>query len=463
MTKYLLKLFAIAWALIVIAGCEESEEPLPQLLAGFTSTSLGLALADDEKSVDIELSRTDQNPTTVRLNVADAAGTEYGTDYETVPAASGGKINVEIPANGTSAALIIKKLRNPEFGEVKSFSLTISSVSNEGSAGNNSKLEVTFEENPTSSGAILMPEVGGPEQPNQVFIDLSKQSATVVSKDIWDLAFSGGNEFRVMLNYATYAMARATDKTELADVTETLVTEEFKNEMVVGQVNTAYMDDPSGDLSKTVIAEISATASENKVYVLNRGQLDTDPSTERGFVKLKIARNGDAYDITYGDINATAGFTTVTVSKNADTNFSYFSISENKVVDVAPMDSNWDFVLTTFTNTYFDGTDLYSYKFKDFVLTNYGHMKIAKVDVTAEVTYDGFTRDDVPGVSLEDHRTGIGSSWRLFDFPTFTYTINTKIFYIVEDTDGNHYKLKFTKMLNDQGERGYPEFVYELL
>ena len=50
---------------------------------------------------------------------------------------------------------------------------------------------------------------------------------------------------------------------------------------------------------------------------------------------------------------------------------------------------------------------------------------------------------------------------------TFSYAVNPDIFYVVEDIDGNLYKLAFTRMYcvaaECAGERGYPEFTYELL
>jgi len=461
--KQILKsVIALSLGATILFGCSKDDPPLPQLLTGFTSTTLGLSLNESQGTATIQLSRTANSATTITLRIEEAAETVYGTDYSTEPAATNGEITLEIPAGSNSANLVINKLKNIEFGEVKSFNVTIETISDGGLPGNNNTLEVTFEENPTSSGAVLTPEVGGPTQPNQVFIDLSKQSYIVVDKGKWDLAFHNGNDFRALLNYATYAMARVTDKTDLAEVTDALVTKAYKNEMVTGQANTEYMDDPAGDLSETAIAEISSDDANNMVYVVNRGQLDTDPATERGFVKIRVTRNGNDYVITYGDINDADNFTSVAISKTSGTDLTYFSF-DTGVVDVAPAEENWDFMMTTFLNETDASGEFWSYKFKDFALTNSSNIKIAKVDVTGSLTYDSFSTGDLAGTVLENDRLGIGSSWRKFDFATFTYTINAAIFYIIEDTDGNNYKLKFTKMLNDQGDRGYPEFVYELL
>ncbi len=461
MKKQFIKLTrAFALGAVLLVGCNDDDEPKPQILAGYTSTSLGLTLADNSGIAVIELSRTDEAATSITLKISGEENAVYGTNYTTEPAATNGEITLEIAAGETSANLVINKLQNPAFEQVISFNITIETISNDGKAGANNVLAVSFEENPTSAGAILAAEVGGPAQPNQVFINLSTQTMTAIDKNSWDLAFSSGTNFRVALNYAAYAMARVTDQTDLAQIDDALVTETYKNEMVGGQVNTEYMDDPTGDLTKTAIAEISATEANNMVYVINRGQLDTDTDNERGFVKIRITQSGSDYVITYGDINDADGFTSVTVAKSTDNDFTYFSFDDG-VVDVAP--ANWDFAMTTFLNEFPSGGDVYSYKYKDFSLTNDSYVKIAAVEVTDMLTYENYSSADLANTTLENNRLGIGSSWRSFDFASFTYAINDAIFYIIEDTDGNNYKLKFTKMLNDQGDRGYPEFVYELL
>lgn len=458
--QFIKSIFALALSVVILTGCKKEEE-LPQLLAGFTSTSLGLTLEDTQASTAIEISRTDAATTIVTLTISDEVNATYGVEYTTEPAATDNIITLEIPAGETSGELIVNKLENPEFEQVITFNITMTEISNGGAPGTNNVLAVSFEENPTSSGAVLEPEVGGPEQPNQVFVDLSKQTTVAVEKDSWDLAFSNEDEFRVALNYAAYTMARVTDQTDLANVTDALVTEDYKAEMQAGGVNTEYMDDPAGDLTKTAIVEISETDANNFVYVINRGQLDTDPATERGFVKAQITRDGDNYVITYGDINAVNNFTSITISKSSDAHFTYFSFDDG-VVEVAPAKENWDFELTTFLNEFPSGDDVYSYKYKDYAITNHGSVKTASVDATT-VTYDSFSSSDLESITLEDNRLGIGSSWRVFDWANYTYTINAEIFYVIEDTDGNYYKLKFTKMVDDEGNRGYPEFVYELL
>src|SRR5690606_37622585 len=49
-------------------------------------------------------------------------------------------------------------------------------------------------------GAAVSPEVGGPNQGNQVYVDLSTNTTTAIQRDSWDLGFYSGSDFRVIIN-----------------------------------------------------------------------------------------------------------------------------------------------------------------------------------------------------------------------------------------------------------------------
>lgn len=323
---------------------------------------------------------------------------------------------------------------------------------------------------PPSDGDIIEANVGGPDQPNQVFIDLSTAKSTVVGKKAWDLAFSTGSDYRVAINYASYMSARVTDENELSMVTSNLVNEAYMTEMATGpECNTDWVDDPSGNLNNTAIAEVALTEGENLVYVINRGYYENGGvSTDRGFVKIQLSREGQNYVIKYGDIDDTS-FDTHTIVKNDAFNFIFFSFDDG-LVNVEPEKELWDVVMTTGTLlTAFGPGELVPYNFKDLGLTNQDNIKIKAVEITTEVAYDGFSLADAQAIELESNRTGIGSSWRAYNGSQTDpgYTVVDDIFYVIEDPAQNFYKLKFTKMhcitAECAGERGYPEFTYELL
>ncbi|MCF6168672.1 HmuY family protein, partial [Lutibacter sp.] len=67
---------------------------------------------------------------------------------------------------------------------------------------------------PTNS-AILNPEVGGPNEQNQVFVDLSTEQSTIIQRDSWDLGFYSGNSFRIIINPSIYMAVKNLGVTNL--------------------------------------------------------------------------------------------------------------------------------------------------------------------------------------------------------------------------------------------------------
>lgn len=323
--------------------------------------------------------------------------------------------------------------------------------------------------------AIMDPEVGGSAQPNQVFIDLSSESQTVVQRNSWDLGFYAGNEFRVILNNSTSALARAIESTDLTTVTaeDTIgMGAQLDIDAIFGSLFGAppawldqaqnWTDQPDGSLEGTAIAGISATASENKVYIINRGK--NADGTARGWMKARILRNASGYTLQYAQINAT-NINEIQIAKNSDYNFNYVSFDQG-AVQVEPERAKWDIAFTIFTNLLpISATAKIPYAYNDFVIQNRANVQVAVVS-TEDYTYDAFTLANAGELNFSSAITTIGSSWRIVAQPGSDQEtgVDTSVFYVLKDSDNNTYKLEFTRMLDAvSGERGYPQIKYDLL
>lgn len=331
-----------------------------------------------------------------------------------------------------------------------------------------------------SSGDILTPAVGGPNQPNQVFIDLSGESATTARRDSWDFGFATGSEFRVVLNGS---LKMAAKKLETTDITLPQTADE---NVGVGQgtfpASNGYVDNPTGIFTATgsgqgsAIAEISATDAENKVYLVNLGYaistevpavgaVSTDGAS-RGWLKVRVLRNGNGYKIQYAALTATT-FTEKTVEKNTDFNYTFFSTSTGATVSVEPQKTKWDLNFTTFTNYLQAGPSLVTYGYSDFITSNVkGGTQVYQVLVADGGSYETFTKTNIVEsnftVSATDQRI-IGSNWRAGGGPGSLPSVRTDRFYVVKDITGNYYKIIFRAMTNQAGERGFPTVEYALL
>lgn len=332
---------------------------------------------------------------------------------------------------------------------------------------------------PASTGAIKQPEVGGANQPNQVFLDLSTETSTPVNRASWDFGFSSGSDFRVTINGA---IKMAVKQLATSDITLTQTSD--ANVAVGAGTNPSsngYCDNPTGVLAGTglgigtAIAEVSATDADNKVYLVNLGFAvsTTTPNVgsvsidgeARGWKKVRFLRNGNGYKIQYADL-ASATFTEKTIAKDASFNLTFFNMTSGTTVAVEPQKANWDVCFTTFTNYFNMGAGEVTYGFSDFITTNMkGGTKAYQV-LTSEFTYETFVKANIVEnnftVSATDQRI-IGSNWRNGGGPSTLPSVKTDRFYVIKDVAGNYYKVKFLAMTNDAGVRGNPTIQYAII
>jgi hypothetical protein len=183
---------------------------------------------------------------------------------------------------------------------------------------------------------------------------------------------------------------------------------------------------------------------------------------------IKVSRNGSGYTLQYQVPGATT-VESMEIAKNEDLNFVGFNF-DSGVVDVEPSKDSWDIIFsTTMVKLDVGGGIFIPYAFQDYVLQNRNGVTVAEVEVgdgsDLLSEYEAFTLGDVAGLEFDDKVNAIGDSWRTVASPTpgSVTGVRTDGFYVVKDVAGNQYKLLFTGMLNETGERGYPQITYELL
>src|SRR5699024_8999730 len=106
-------------------------------------------------------------------------------------------------------------------------------------------------------GSSIKPEVGGPNEPNQVYVSLKSERQTVVRRDSWDLGFYSGDQFRVILNGSLKMFAGAIEATDIDAVNEDDFDTLKPKMALLSSGSDQFVDDPSGDINKTAIGEIS--------------------------------------------------------------------------------------------------------------------------------------------------------------------------------------------------------------
>jgi hypothetical protein len=504
------KIQSLGWMvalLLTVVACD-NEETERIFEAAFDSNEIGLAAKDESKELVVNYSIPTIEETTVTLDLTEN-GVSYGTDYTTDPAASEGVVTVTVPVGSERASVSITRL--VEFiPEGNSVDITLSSITGEASAEivGEPTATVVFEE-VISSGNTINLQTGGSTMPNQCYIDLSTNTQTVVARDTWELAFYSGSENKVFLNASLLvSAAELVESTDIDAVSSetvfetpleltTLNQQTFQTEDVtVSNVAELLVGLPVGysqygpytdnrEGTETAIKPISSTDADNKVYIVglgnevpaeSNGSLNTT-GEHRGFYKIRVLMDGDNYKLQYAALNATT-HEEVTISKDEAFNSTFFSLIEGQEVSVEPAAAEWDI---NFAGVF----SFYGYDFgfgAGLTYTDYGlHNTLGgtglyqvltyttedgeEVD-TGAPSYDDFSISDVEEASfVTDDRAVIGSDWRQAGSRDGSTPASQKDdrYFVIKDSAGNYYKLQFTRLLSNEGERGYAQFVYELL
>jgi len=455
--KFIRLTLLVTGILILGAGCRKRTADLPDTYVAFESSEQGITATESTITVKLKLSRFTDSilPVTVQLAEQDLA---YGIDYTTVPGVVAGKLLVNVPAGANEVSFVLNKVNGVLFDGDEKIVFDLGQTTQKVSVGVTSRFTLSFAELIAQQPAMTI-NGGGVLYSNKVFMDLSANRQTSVNRNNWDLGFYTGNDqFRVILNSSTAMMARQLNKNDLNQVsaadTTGFSTEVAFNQFAPVASSLPYIDYPNGDLSRTAMAAISATAEENKVYIVNRGLAPGNPAPARGWKKIRVLRNASGgYTLQYADISA-ANFTSIDIAKDENYFFKYISF-DNGAAAVEPAKKKWDLAWTYFSNVTNFGAGEVPYLFQDIILLN-RNVSIAKV-MAATKAFADFTAADVSIQTYMTTQNAIAADWRSGGGPGVSPSVRTDRYYIVKDGDNNYYKLRFTA-LTQNGERGYPAF-----
>ncbi|MEL6811841.1 MAG: HmuY family protein [Bacteroidota bacterium] len=462
-----LSILLVSLGLLFVSSCSSDDDSQTTsgqpFVVAFESLSANLNELGATKEIPLVYSESATLSGSVTISLS-ATNAVYGSDFSTTPAADGNVITLNISPGTSGTNVVFNKLNN-NLDETTEIVFTITAINYEaGQIQGNTSFTIS---NSASLGRALEPSVGGPNQGNQVYIDLSTETQTVVVRDSWDLAFYSGDDFRVGLNASIYMAAANLETTDIDAITEADVADLIPV-VAIGTfdpTNEDYIDHPDGDILLTAIDAISENDNDNPVYLVNLGfEVGTeipDPGSvaiagdARGWKKIRVLRSGDGYLLQYANLNDTS-HQEISIPKTPEYNFNFFSFNTNNTVSVEPKAEQWDINFTVFTNI-IDGAG--SYGFADGVLHNRKGGVLAYEVLTDQFEYEQFSSGNVNNAAFQQDQRAIGSNWRdVFDGAPLSDR-----FYVLKDPNGNVYKLKFLALTNDQGVRGYPEFEYELL
>jgi hypothetical protein len=454
--KQIVSKFLIVLCVFIFLSCQE-ELALPDNLATFATATQGLD--GEEASIQITLSRPTDVSVQVSIQMTPTLLT-YDKEFTTEPVASNNTITASIPAGQSGIRIKVKKKANVFLNGDESLTFKITSIGTPILLGLNTETKLSFAAI-ISVGSKLTLEGKTTESPyaNNVYADLSANTATLSNRKSWNLGFYHGGQFRVILNHSYQSSAAATTKTDISAVTLADTSSVPNLNFAPGGEGTlALCDYWDGDLTKTSIAEISAIEANNKVYLVSF----EGSKAKNQWYKVKINRNGEGYKVQFARIGETA-IQTIDVPKNADFNFSFLSLETAKIVSAEPRKINWD-IQWGYSTSNAGTVPATPYWFQDFVSLNYAVGAEAAEVLETTVTYAAYSEANIASSTFLKTRDAIGSKWRS-TAPGTTAGIRKDRFYVVKDPSGNVYKVKFVSMglASDGGERGKPVIEYALV
>ncbi len=461
-------LFLLLSCMGILFGCAE-DTPL-SYTSEFISFSLpSVNITNQVTSVEIVFSKPTTSAGFLSLDLSET-NVSYGVDYTTYPESVASKLEIGFPKGASTVSFELHSLISPT-EEEKNVAFTITSSSNNYQIAGNTTTILNFNQ-AVLLGGSMSPDVGGPNQPYQVFVDLSTGEMNAIERTSWDLGFYSGEEFRVILNSTIKMSAKSMLTTDLSTALAP------DNNMLIGQGagNANQIDFPSGDLTKTVIAEVSENDDDNYVYLINLGSnpgteppyigsVGADAGPHRGWKKVRILRDNANYKLQYANLQDNT-YQEVIITKNELYNFSFFSFNTNSTVQVEPEKTKWDLSFSSFTNIV---ETTIAYFFADFILNNSRSGALVYQVKNEEHNFTNFGLSNVDPSRFDTAQTTIGASWRETStngsqgVPVSQFIVKTNVFYIIRDTDQNYYKLRMTQGVLENGERGHPKFIYSLL
>lgn len=465
--------------LILVIGlysCTEDEgfEQNPFVVA-FENQSTNYATVRDSKDINLIFSEPAEESGFVKVRL-DLTQAEYGVDFKTMPEAENNVLTLPFAKGDKSITFKFENLidRFDTDDQGKKINLVIEEINYRNTVsiqGYKSHL-ISFG---SLLGGTVEPNIGGPNEPFQVYYDLSTGDTFSIRRDTWDLGFYGGDEFRVVLNGSIYMATKALDSFDIDAVNTGNIPAEYFDKVAMGTFdpeNEEFIDYPNGDLNRTAIQEISVNADNNSVYLVNLGvKVGTAKPNigsvavsgeSRGWKKVRILRQGNGYLLQYADLDS-SNHQEVFIEKDSNYNFTHFSFDTNEKLNAQPLKNNWDLCFTVFTNVVVDpatGSSSGSYGFSDFVVNNLlAQSKAFMVEDNTPNAFENYTLNVAEAESLlENDQRSIGANWR-----SVFSGLYENVFFVLKDVDGNWYKIRFIGFKNSEGERGYPKFQYELI
>ena len=153
------------------------------------------------------------------------------------------------------------------------------------------------------------------------------------------------------------------------------------------------------------------------------------------------------------------------VPKDPGFNYQYFQKAEEGILlQIEPDRDLWDLMFTQYGTILYTDDGIPTPYYVRGVLINPNRVEVSLDSVNS---FEAITFDNLPECSFSKTGDFIGYDWKDVEVDvnsnTSVYMVNSDRIYIIRDTEGFYYKLRFISYYNELGEKGFPVFEHKRL
>lgn len=295
---------------------------------------------------------------------------------------------------------------------------------------------------PRTPGPEIIAQVNmGGDYGQQIFYSLNNNQVVRQNpKTAWDIGLESGAEgWRIFLNSSRGGAAVQLENTDFESINNPTGIE-WK------------WDASSGNADSTAIGDYRESAA---TIIIDRG---FDPAgNHTGYWKMKVIEVTSAsYTFRCAEING-AQDTILTVPKSANTNLTAFSFDQLAEAEIEPPSDSWDLLFTQYVHIFYDPVTPY---LVTGVIINRYQTTVAEV---SDRNFDELALEHAEEYQFSNALDIIGYDWKTFDFASANFIIHPEKIYLINDSEGRYFKLKFIDFYTESGQRGAPRFEMQEL
>ncbi len=263
---------------------------------------------------------------------------------------------------------------------------------------------------------------------SQLYFDMvAGEVVQSIAPDSWDLGFDADG---LITNPGqTYGVYKSAAASVTGDIT-------------IPEDAEWVIDNPDGSVSGRAFYNWDASA----VYLLGKNSHGSFTPV----YAVKVSQGSSSFNIEYATFGETTS-ATATITVNSDAYYTRFSFT-NSSTDEEPNKGDWQLLFTPYTTALESGT---LYPVKGVVLNPGMSVYADNLDFeTVDKTY-------AAALSFTQDQEGVGYNWK--SYTDGAYVTNSEMVYILKDSKGTYFKLRFLDFYNLSGEKGYPTFEFQKL